>query len=212
MDLKEEELGKHGTTTVGIVCKSGLVLAAEKRATMGNLIAHRIVTKIVPITDRIAMTIAGLVGDAQAIERFLKAQMRIYEFKYGKKATVKSCAAFLSNILFSNRMSPWPFYVQLLLGGFDETGVHLYTLVADGSVIEDKYISTGSGSVIAYGVLEDQFKEGMDLDEGISIAYRGVSAAMKRDVNSGDGIDVFTITNTGIKRLSQDEVQKTISK
>ena len=164
MDLKEEQ-AKHGTTTVGLVCSDGIVLAAEKRATMGYLVAHKIVEKVIPITDKIAVTTAGFVGDAQMLAKYLRSEIELYEIRRQKRVNVKAAATLLANILFGNRMSIFPFYVQILLAGTDETGYHLFSLDPDGGNIEDKCVSTGSGSVIAYGVLEDKFKEGMPIKE-----------------------------------------------
>ncbi|HDQ59881.1 MAG TPA: archaeal proteasome endopeptidase complex subunit beta [Candidatus Woesearchaeota archaeon] len=208
MDQKEKML--HGTTTLGIVTSEGIVLAADKRASMGYLFAHA-VEKVIPITDFIAMTTAGGVGDAQMIVKYMKAELKLYELRKHKAPAVKAASALLSNILFGNRMSIFPFYVQLLLAGRDESGYHLFSLAPDGSNIEDKYVSTGSGSVMAYGVLEDNFKEGMSLKEGVFLAARAIRAAIKRDVFSGNGIDLFTITENGFQKVSDAEVQKIIS-
>ncbi len=209
MDIKQEAK-KHGTTTVGIITAEGVVLAAEKRATMGYLIAHKRVDKVIPITDNIAMTIAGFVGDAQMLAKYVKAEMELYEIRKQKQVNVKSAANLLSNILFGNRMSVFPFYVQLLLAGVDETGSHLFSLDSDGGCIPDQYISTGSGSVIAYGVLEDNFKEESSLKEGIDIAARAIKAAMARDAFSGEGIDIYTLTNKGIKKVPKEEIDKLV--
>ena len=209
MDKLSKDEMKHGTTTVGIVTKEGVVVAAEKRATMGYLIAHKAVTKVVQITDKIAMTIAGMVGDAQMLSKYLKAELELYEIRKNKKVTVKAAASLMANILYSNRFSV-PFYVQLLLAGVDDEGYHLFSLGPDGSNISDKYISTGSGSVMAYGVLEDKFKDGISLKEGVSIAARAIRAAMARDIASGGGVDVYTITEKGISKVPKDEIEKII--
>ena len=206
----KQEAKKHGTTTVGIITTEGAVLAAEKRATMGYLIAHKNVDKVIPITEKIAMTIAGYVGDAQMLAKYLKAEMELYEIRKQKQVNVKSAANLLSNILFGNRMSIFPFYVQILLAGVDKTGHHLFSLDSDGGCIPDQYISTGSGSVIAYGVLEDNFKEELSLKEGIDIAARAIKAAMARDAFSGEGIDIYTLTNKGIKKVPKEEIDKLI--
>jgi proteasome beta subunit len=212
MEKELEKLSKKGTTTVGVVTKGGIVLAADRRAAMNYLVAHRRMLKIFPITDRIVMTIAGLVGDCQMLIRYLQAEMRLYEIRKLKKPTVKAAATLLSHILFSNRMSPFPFYAQLLMGGYDETGYHLFTLVPDGSCVEDKYIATGSGSPIAYGLLEDAYKEEIELKDGVRLVVRAVNAALKRDVWTGDGIDVVVITKAGVKRYSEEEIKKIIAR
>lgn len=215
MDISKEEFfkeyAKHGTTTIGLVCSDAVVLAAEKRATSGYLVAHKVADKIIPITDKIAITIAGYVGDAQMLGKYLRSEMELYEIRRQKKVTVKAAATLLANILFGNRMSMTPFYVQILLAGHDEeTGFHLFSLDADGGNIEDKMVSTGSGSVIAYGVLEDKYKEGINKEEGILIAARAIKSAMARDIASGEGIDIYTITEKGMVKVPKEEIAKLV--
>jgi proteasome beta subunit len=206
--ISKDEM-KHGTTTLGLITKEGVVIAADKRATMGYLIAHKNVDKVVKITDRILMTTAGMVGDAQMIAKYLKAELELYEIRKKSKVTLKAASTLLANILYGNRFTV-PFYVQLLLAGVDETGYHLYSVGPDGSNLEDKFISTGSGSVMAYGVLEDNYKEGLSLKEGIYIAARAIKAAMARDIATGEGIDVYTITKKGITKVPKEEIQKIV--
>ena len=208
MSISMED-GKHGTTTIGIVCSDGVVLAAEKRATMGYLVAHKIVDKVIPITDKIAITTAGLVGDAQMLAKWLRSEMELYEIRKQKRVTVKAAATLLANILFGSR--PMPFYVQLLIGGADDTGFHLFALDPNGGNIEDKVVSTGSGSVIAYGVIEDQYKEGISMKEGSRVAARAIKAAMARDIASGESIDVYTKTQNGTTKLTKEDIAKYVS-
>ena len=205
MSLSKDET-KHGTTTIGVVTKEGIVIAADKRATMGYLIAHKAVDKVLPITDNIMMTTAGMVGDAQMLAKYLKAELELYEIRKNEKITVKAASTLLSNILYGNRFTV-PFYVQLLLGGRDDTGYHLFSLGPDGSNLEDNYISTGSGSVMAYGVLEDKFEEDMKLEDAIRMAARALKSSMARDVASGNGIDIFTITEKGIEKISGKKIE-----
>ncbi len=208
MSLSKDET-KHGTTTIGVVTKEGVVIAADKRATMGYLIAHKAVDKVLQITDNIMMTTAGMVGDAQMLAKYLKAELELYEIRKNKKVTVKAAATLLSNILYGNRFTV-PFYVQLLLAGKDDSGYRLFSLGPDGSNLEDNYISTGSGSVMAYGVLEDKFKEDMKLEDAIKMAARALKSSMARDVASGNGIDIFTITEKGIEKISGKKIDSYI--
>jgi proteasome beta subunit len=207
-----EDKLKTGTTTVGIQCSDAVVIAADKRATMGYLIANKNVTKIIEITDKIAVTIAGGVGDAQMITKYLKSQMSLYEFRRKKSPTVKAAATLLSNILFGGKGGYFPYYVQMLMAGTDDAGHHLYTIGPDGSVLDDEYISTGSGSVIAYGVLEDNFRKNMSVDEAVGIAARAISAAIQRDVYTGNDMDVFVINKDGIKQLEKKDIEKHLKK
>jgi len=198
---------KKGTTTVGLVCKDGVVLAADSRAAMGNLIANKTIKKVLPITDRILLTIAGAAGDGQMLVRFLANEMKSYEITKKKKPSIKACASLLSQILFSGRMSFIPYYVQLILAGYDDKGPSLITLDAGGSIIEDDYASTGSGSPVAYGVLQDAYKKGLSLDEGIKLAARAVSTAIQRDVFTGEEVNVYTVTEKGIKQAPAEKIK-----
>lgn len=194
-----------GTTTVGISCKDGIVLASEKRATMGTLIASREAKKVYQIGDRVGLTIAGSVGDAQQIVRTISVESKLYAMRRKGPITIKGIATLLSNFLNSNRY--YPYSVQLLLGGTDKHGTGLYSLDAMGGAIhETKAASTGSGSTIAYGVLEDHYRDDMTLDEGVELAVRALHNAMKRDAASGDAIDVVKITNDMFIRLDKKDV------
>jgi len=204
-ERKIEKL-KTGTTTLGIMGRDFVVLAAERKATMGYLVASKNTKKIMQLDNHVGMTIAGDVGDAQALERYIKAEIRLYELEEAKKMPVKAIATLVANILYAR--SYYPYYVQLLIGGHDGKP-RLFSFDPSGSVIEEKdYFSTGSGSVMALGVLEDKYKEGLDLETAKKLAVRAVKAAIERDIASGgSGIDVVIITSKGFASLAEDEVK-----
>ncbi|OYT60769.1 proteasome endopeptidase complex, archaeal, beta subunit [Thermoplasmatales archaeon ex4484_30] len=197
---------KKGTTTLGLVCKDGVVIAAEHRATMGTMIAHKVTKKLFKIDDHMVLTTAGLVGDAQLLARYLKVESELYKLQRGEKMPVKGAATLMSNIL--NQRKFYPYYVQLIIGGVDLTGPHIFALDAAGGAIEDVYTTTGSGSPYVFGVLEDHYREDVTIDEGVDIAIRAMSAAMKRDAASGNGIDVVTISPKEYKEISQEEIDE----
>jgi len=205
--MKEIHEGvKTGTTTVGIVAKDSIVLAAERKATMGYLVASQDAQKIYQIDHNIGMTIAGLVGDAQALVRYIKAELKLYSLQEGKNISTEAASTLIANILYARRF--YPYYVQLVVAGYDSKP-GLYTLAPDGSVIPEKYFSTGSGSPMAFGLLENDFKEGMSLEDAKRLAVRSVKVAVRRDIASGgSGIDVVVITKAGYKKLAEDEVKK----
>ena len=196
-----------GTTTVGIVCDKGVVLATERRATMGNFIASKTAKKIYQIDDLVGMTTAGSVGDAQQIVRIMSVESHLYKMRRKEPMTIKGITTLLSNILSGQRY--YPLMVQLLVGGVDKNGPSIFSLDALGGTIEEtKAVSTGSGSPMAYGVLEDRFKDGMTIEEGVELAIRALHNAMKRDSASGNGIDVVVITADKFNRLEEDEIQQ----
>ena len=201
-DLLEEELPirKTGTTTVGLICSDGVVLAAEKKSTLGYMVASKEAEKILPIDDHIALTIAGYEGDCQALARYMRAELKLFAIETKRKISVRGAAVLLSNILHSGRWSFLPYMVQLILAGYDD-GPDIFTLDALGSVEEEKkFFSTGSGSPIALGVLESDYKDGISTEEGSKLALKAIKAAIERDIASGGrAIDVAIITKEGIK-------------
>jgi proteasome beta subunit len=199
-----EEL--KGTTTVGMVCNDGVVLATEQRATMGTLIAHKKTKKLFKIDEHIAMTTAGLVGDAQILTRYLSAEAELYRLKRDEEMSIEAAATLMANILSGRRY--FPYWVQLLVGGLDSKGGHIYSLDAAGGSIPDDYVATGSGSPYVYGVMEDYYKENMSMAEGMDLAIRALTAAMNRDAASGNGIVVATITKKGYVELTEDDIKR----
>ena len=208
-ELDEKNL-KTGTTTMGIVCKDGVVLATERRATGGTMIMHKKTQKLFRVDENIGMTVAGLVGDAQLLTRLLTAEVELYKLKRNGQITIKAAATLMSNILSSQRI--FPYWVGLLIGGWDGEGGHVYSLDAVGGSIPDKFVSVGSGSPFAYGVLEDNFRDGLGIQEGVDLAIRSLAAAMKRDAASGDGIDVAVISPKEFKVFTEDEIKKKMTK
>lgn len=196
---------KTGTTTVGIVSKDCVVLGSESKSTLGWLVSGKEVQKIYPIDDKIAVTISGGVGDAQALIRLLKAEINIYKLTRNAPITVKAVATLLSNILSQSRWYPYMF--MPILGGVDRDGYHVYSIDPVGGVEKDNYTSTGSGSPIAYGVLEDGFREGMAREEGVRLAVRAIRAARERDVMSGaKKIRVLVIDKDGMQWVDEAKV------
>ncbi len=195
-----------GTTTIGLTCKNGVVLVSDKRATMGTLIAHKVVQKSFMIDKHIGATVAGAVADAQALIRWVQAEARLYRMRKGEEINVEAAATLMANILFSSRY--YPLIVQLIIGGIDKNGPKLFSLDPLGSSIEDKVIATGSGSPVACGVLEDSYKEDLQIDECAKVGVRAIKSALERDAMTGNGIDVIKITKDGFKKLTENEVEQ----
>jgi proteasome beta subunit len=192
-----------GTTTVGVVGKDGVILASDTRVTMGTFVAHKKGKKIYKIDDHLAMTISGSVADAQRTVDILKINARLYKLNTGRPMPVKSASRLVANLFFSSRM--FPLIAQVLVGGMDSTGPHVFSLDPFGSLTEEKCVSTGSGSPVAYGVLEDKYREGVAIKELQSVVVRAVNSAMKRDTFSGDSFDVSIIDEHGYRELNEEE-------
>jgi proteasome beta subunit len=206
----DEDYKKTGTTILGIVCKDGVVIGTERRATMGTLIAHKTTKKLYKIDDHLALATAGLVGDIQVLSRYLTAEANLYRLKREIRMPVKSAATLVANIL--NQRKFYPYYVQLIIGGWDLTGGHVYSLDAAGGAIPDKYTAGGSGSPYVYGVLEDQYKDDMSSDAGVDLAIRALTAAMGRDSASGNGIDIAVINDKNFNMIKEEEIKERLKR
>jgi proteasome beta subunit len=204
-----EEL-KTGTTTLAMVVKNGIVIAADRRVTAGYMVAHKVGKKVYKVDDFIGMTTAGLVGDLQTLVRYMKAEAELYKYRKGTRITVSGLATLLANMLNQTKFAP--FYVQIIIAGIDSSP-HVFSIDEAGGSVEDKYVSTGSGSPFVYGVLEDGYRENMSVDDGVELAIRAISTSLQRDAATGNGIDVVTITpDAGYVEMEEEEVQKIIKK
>ena len=189
-----------GATTVGVVFKDGVILASEKRVSYGYLVVSKTGKKVFKITDHVGAACAGLVSDMQELIREVSAYGNLFSLDVGRPMSVRSAAKLMSNLLFSRRLAP--LITQTIVGGFDDEGPSLYSLDPLGSVLPDKYTVVGSGTEIAMGVVEDGFKENMDLEAAKELVIRGMKSAISRDIMSGDGVDFLIITKDGIAEES----------
>jgi proteasome beta subunit len=203
---------KTGTTTVGLVCKDGIVLAADKRTTLGGqFVVRKDADKITQITDNMAITTAGSVSDIQMVIKLLRAELKLRNIRNGRNTTVKETASLLSRLMYDSARQYVPSMAQVLLGGFDVKGPQLAVIDPDGATLELRdYFTTGSGSPMVFGVLENSFKEGMTIKEGEDLAVKAVFAAIQRDAASGNGVDVMIITKDGVKRTIQKKTSNNL--
>jgi proteasome beta subunit len=192
---------KKGTTTVGIIANNCVVLAAESKATLGNLVSSKEAKKVFQLDDKIVVTISGSVGDAQQLIRIMQAELSLYKMENGD-SNASAAITLMSNIMQSSRY--YPYITMMIMGGIDSEGYHLFNIDPMGGVTEDKYTSTGSGSPVAFGVLESGFKENLSRDEAVSLAVRSIRAAKERDVyTGGKRIDIAVITEKGVEFSSE---------
>ncbi|MFW9984955.1 MAG: proteasome subunit beta [Candidatus Odinarchaeota archaeon] len=197
-----EQSDKHRlmshTTTVAVRVNGGIILGTESQATMGYLVASDTAPKILQITDHTAMTISGSVADAQQLINSVRAIAQLEALEKGRELSVKAISRLTSSILFRNRM--FPLIAMLIVGGVDDEGGHIYMLDPLGSMLEEEeFTATGSGSVVAYGVLEDEYRKDMSIDDGKQLVTRAVNAARKRDIASGGSIQIAVVDSKGVE-------------
>lgn len=198
---------KTGTTTVGLKTASAVVLGADMRASMGNIAYDEESEKIYRITDSMAVTNAGNVGDSLTIIRFLKSQAKLYEIERQEKMSVRAAATLLSNVLNGNRY--YPFIVQLLIGGINNQP-ELFEVSPFGGILERRqYAVTGSGTDFALTTLDQLYEDNLTEDEGIKLAIRAVNAGKRRDIYSGGvSVSIMVVDKSGVRSLSREEVEK----
>ncbi|AGO60531.1 MULTISPECIES: archaeal proteasome endopeptidase complex subunit beta [Ferroplasma] len=204
------EVLKTGTTTLGITAGDYVIMGTDSRATMGNFISNKNAQKLYKIDTYAGMTIAGLVGDAQVLVRYMRAEMELYRVQRKINMPIEAAATLLSNML--NQSKYYPYMVQLLVGGFDKKP-HIFSIDAAGGSVEDEYASTGSGSPFVYGVLEAEYQPNMKLDDAINLAIKAISVAKQRDSASGNMLQIGVIDpEKGFNYLSEDDILSRMKK
>jgi len=193
----------HGTTTVGIKAKDGVVLCADMRASAGYFIANNNTMKIQKIDDHAGMTMAGGVADAQNITDILRYHANIHKIQKQEPIPIKSLTRLTSLIFHQNR--GYPFIADILIGGYDNSGPALFNIDMFGSVEEKNYVTTGSGSPVAYGLLEEELRGTHTVEDAKVIALRAVKAAITRNIGTGDGINVSIIDKNGFRLLTKEQ-------
>jgi len=190
----------QGATVVGLVCKDGVVLAAEKRVSWGHMVMSRSGKKVFKVTPNMGLAFAGLVSDMQALTREATAYANLFRLENNRSISVKAMAKLISNILFQRRLMP--LLMETVVGGVDEDGPSVYSMDPVGSLIPEKFVTAGSGAPLAMGLLENQFHEGIDMKAGSELALNAIRAAVARDVVSGDGVDMLLIGSEGVEERS----------
>ena len=206
------------TTTIGIKFKDGIILAADRQVSSENFVASKYGDKIYQVDNNIGVTISGLVADAVNLVERLKAEFKLYYYERKRSIPIENAARLASNIFYGTFRGGRPLYAQVLIGGITKNGhtnghTHepkLFVIDPSGGTIEDKFIATGSGSQIAYGTLENNFKENLTETEAIKLAFKAIKSAIERNPYTGSGVDAVIITQDGYRRLSDAELLKIV--
>ena len=207
----EKNVMKSGTSIVGIVCKDGVVVGADRRATAGNIIMSKNSKKAIPITDYLVVAGCGVASDIDLAQRVFAAELKLKELKTKTRPTVKEAASLFGMMSYRNIRSPSmvPNIVGLLIGGFDKDGTSsLYTIEPAGGVypVEDYDANFSSGMPFILGLLERQWRPDLTVKEGVELATEALKSSTQRDSASGNGMDIFTITKDGIKQVVSQKI------
>jgi len=197
---------KSSTSLIGIICKDGVVMGADRRVTAGSLLVNKDYAKLIKVNDYIITSYTGSVSDAQITHKVLAAELKLKELKSKSRPTIKEAANLLAMTIYRNIRTPsmMPSIVGTLISGVNEDGsAELYTIEPAGSIIKvtDYDANFSSGMPFILGLLERQYKKNLSVVEGVELAKEALMSSTQRDVGSGNGIDVFTITKDGIKKV-----------
>ncbi|RXK51953.1 archaeal proteasome endopeptidase complex subunit beta [Halorientalis pallida] len=191
-----EKVNETGTTTIGIATENGVIVATDRRASLGGrFVSNKNVQKVEQIHPTAALTLVGSVGGAQSFIRSLRAEVNLYETRRGEDISMSALATLAGNFA---RGGPF-FAINPILGGVDDEGSHVFSIDPAGGVMEDDYTVTGSGLMVAYGTLESQYEDDLSMEEAKTVAADAVSAAAERDTGSGNGLVVAEVTGEGVE-------------
>lgn len=210
----QDNMLKSNTSLVGIVCKDGIIMGADRRATAGNIVMSKVAQKVVPVNEYILASWTGGVADAQLTHKIIAAELKLKELKTKSRPTVKEAANLLAMMVYRGIRTPAmiPSIVGMLIGGVNEDGTtELYTIEPAGSIVkvEDYDANFSSGMPYILGLLERMYKKDLSVKEGVELAKECLKSSTQRDIGSGNGIDVFSITKDGIKHAVSEEIVAT---
>lgn len=203
---------KSGTSIVGIVCKDGVIMAADRRSTAGGqLVMSKKSMKVVPVNDYVVVSGTGVASDIDLYQRIFAAELKLKELKTKVRPTVEEAANLFGMMTYRNIRTPSmiPSIVGQLIAGLNEDGsIELYTVEPAGGVykVDDYDANFSSGMPYILGLLERQYKKDMTVKEGVELAQECIKAAIERDTGSGNGVDVYSITKSGIKKEVSEEI------
>lgn len=212
---KDLKIQKTGTTTLALVCKDGVVIGADKRATAGHEVVQRNAKKLHELKPNVVVAWAGVVSEIQNVIKIISAEIKIKELKIGRDLLIQEVASLMANMAYGRIRTPsmvMPI-AAFTVAGFDTTGAYVYSVSPDGVINkEDTFVADGSGGHFAISVMEDSYKENMSVNEGVDLAKRAFNVALLRDSASGNGFKIYSITKDGAVVAADEMINTGISK
>ena len=202
---------KTGTSLVGLVCKDGVVMAGDRKATAGGqIVMNKNAKKVVQINNYLVISGTGVSSDIDYVIKLIRAELKLKEMRDKKRPSVKEASNLIALILYKNIRQPSmiQFVAGLMVGGVNQDGsCVLYSVEPAGSTmkVEDFDANFSSGMPYILGLLENRYKEDLSIKEAIELAADSIKSATERDTASGYGIDVYAITKEGIKQVSKQK-------
>ena len=179
----------EGTTVLALRYDNGVVMAGDRRATEGNLVAHRRVRKVYPADEYSAVSVAGTAGLAIEMVKLFQVELEHYEKIEGVRLSLEGKASFLARLVRGQLpMAFQGLIVVPLFAGFDhrEDRGRLYSFdVVGGRYEEIDFGSTGSGSRLAKSYIRTVYEDGISGDAAVDISVKALVAASVEDTATG---------------------------
>ena len=201
------EAVKKGSISLGMIYKDGIMLMVEKRLSTKLLIPES-VEKIFRINDNMGCSTSGLIADARTLVDYARGEIASFKIKYDEDMSVNEIVKRVSNIkrIYTQYGGIRPFGVSFLVGGIDNSGMHLYETDPSGAFKQYKAGAIGEKNDEVAAIFEKKYKKNMTLKNAVTLAFNTISKALEKDIKKSI-FEIVTITkNDGIKRLSGDEV------
>jgi len=194
--MKMPKTRKTGTTIAGIICKDGVILGADTRATEDTIVCDKNCDKIHYIAPNIYCCGAGTSADTENSTALVSSQLELHRYATGRHSRVITSLTLLKRMLFR-----YQGYVSaaLVLGGVDCTGSHLYTVYPHGSTDRLPFVTMGSGSLAAMAVFESYYRDGLSIEEGKKLVHQAICAGIFNDLGSGSNVDLMVITKDKVE-------------
>jgi proteasome beta subunit len=212
----ERPVVPHGTTIIAAQCAGGVVMAGDRRATAGSMIAQRDIEKVFRTDDFSAVGISGSAGIGIDLARLFQVELEHYEKIEGRALSLEGKANRLAGLVRSNLGAAMQgFVVVPLFAGFDvdrEQGRIFSYDPTGGRYEEHRYHSIGSGSIFARGALKKLYSDGLSAEQVVMICMEALYDAADDDSATG-GPDiarrlypmVAVITADGFERLTDEQ-------
>lgn len=187
------------TTILAIKTKEGVVIASDMQ--ISGYYIYGDTLKVIPLTKRIYVAFTGIVSDIQYLIKILRNEIELFNLRTGREIKVQEIANLVSLINYYGVRNFFPRIAGFILAGFDEKDFYIYDIGIDGFIEEKKdYIASGSGSIFVLPILDNNYNKDMSLKEAKELAIKALQVAAKRDLFSGIGYVVYTITKTKVEK------------
>ncbi len=206
------EAVRTGATSIGIVCKDGVILAAHKRIN-NPLAVSASHEKIFQIDSHMVASSSGLVADARRLVDIARLEAQKHRLSYDEEIPVDLLSKMLGDHIqyYTQFAGVRPYGVSLLLAGTDG-GVHLFETDPSGALFEYKACAIGSGKKVVEEILKKEYNENITVDEGIKLVLKALRKASEEKLTPGKvDLAIIRLKDRRVKMLNKKEIEKALT-